>query len=153
MGADLYIKGYEKHYENCVGRFNEAADKRDRIIEEQGRDHPDVKAAQEEVSLAYDVMHSPEFYFRDSYNDSSVFHRLGLSWWNDLEQFMYKRPRGGVNVGPSGCKRLAALVESRELEFTPEDDEETVQYFVQKKAALIRFLHCCADAGGMDASV
>jgi hypothetical protein len=140
--------------------FEAAVAKRDSF--EQGT--PEFKAAQEEVDRCYDFLYPAEFYFRDSYNATSVMWRLGLSWWRDVEPDI-KDEDSPVNCSPGYCLKLADLIEGRTLQLiTPEEfkadfdnGEDTLegwnQYFQDKHKALVRFLRTAAHHGGMSASL
>lgn len=159
MGADLYVKGYEKHRAACGPKWEAAIERRNALPP-----GPEHDKAQAEVEELFDAMHSPEWYFRDSYNSTSLFWRLGLSWWKDLEPYYLPEAEqtDDVNIGPDGCKALAILVAAAPLEpFTAEELAESGwnesltevnAYFTAKHKALVRFLRIGAEAGGIFAS-
>lgn len=80
MGADIYLKSVN---ERCMAewkpKFEQAAAVRNAKYPQQGNG-PEYDALQAAVSEVYDGMYS-EGYFRDSYNATSLFGVLGLSWW------------------------------------------------------------------------
>lgn len=149
MGADLYCNGFEQHRAACKPGFDRAVRARDAITD---RTSAAYELAAAEVDLAYEVLFGPEWYFRDSYNDTSVFWQLGLSWWKDLEGLYLPEAQwtDHVNVGREGCLALCRMVEDRELPSYSDPDQG--RYFREKRTRLIRFLRSCAEAGGMYAS-
>jgi len=161
MGADLYINGFDKYRAKSEPLFNVAVEERNKLQ----RGTPEYQEAQRKVEEAYDTVYSSEWYFRDSYNDTSVFWKLGLSWWKDLEPFYLpeEEQNDNVNIGPEGCRKLVELIEKQTLDLPTdmevkdagweEDPEQVRAYFVDKHKRLIRFLKTAANEGGMFASV
>jgi hypothetical protein len=92
MGADIYLRSVnDKAKDEWQPKFDEAVRKRDELIEQIGKQNvvyndgelvgpPEVVEAQKKVSEAYNGLYSSG-YFRDSYNDTSLFWMLDLSWW------------------------------------------------------------------------
>lgn len=100
MGADIYLRSKS---EACRAewepKFYAAVEARNACPE-----GPERERLQEEVSAAYDAMYS-QGYFRDSYNSTSLFWLLGLSWWeND-----YMSPGGKMKL--RGMRKLLAKLE------------------------------------------
>jgi len=105
--------------------------------------------AQSEVTKYHSKMYE-RGYFRDSYNGTSLFWRLGLSWWNDLKDYT----NSNSELTPEGAKKLLEKVKSTRLKPVTEDylrehncqldEENTVKswqkYFINKKRNFIRFL-------------
>ena len=81
MGADLCIsKVFEDNSKKYKPLFDSAVALRDSA-------KPELEAqAQEIVSYFYDRMYSAG-YFRDSYNSSSLFAVIGLSWWRLADDY------------------------------------------------------------------
>ena len=142
MGADLYLHSiYDKNYDKWNPVFEAAVKSRDSFP----HGSPQAKAFQDEVNLAYSRMYTEDGYFRDSYNNSSVLWRLGLSWWSDIIPMCEK----GM-LSPKKAKRLRSMIEKRPLALPTEEDlkswggedsiEEWASYFTQKKGQLIAFL-------------
>jgi hypothetical protein len=123
-----------------------------------------------------DEYHHPEWgelhnadgwYFRDSYNESSLFWKLDLSWWQDLDQYMGPQGDGvlatddngeeGYSLHPAGMRRLAAEVRSRSellmynCRDLPDDSGPNgvldKRHFAEKYDRFLRFLSDAADAG------
>lgn len=151
MGADLYRESITDKAQAEYGPwFDNAVEKRNGLIatfENLDPATPDglhVKAkidqAQAEVERYWGLMYPEDGYFRDSYNGSSLFDQLGLSWWsNDFEDRLDENGYLDVN----GCKWLLAEVQSRKLKQTRGN---TGKYFVEKKARLERFLQGAIEA-------
>lgn len=148
MGADIYIESISEACREKYGpKFEAAVAKR-----ETATDPKEKEAAQKLVSKYYDLMYG-RGYFRDSYNGTSLFWCLGLSWWGDTGGEL--DDEGYLSV--QGCKNLLAEVKARNvptLKKMPEyldgkyvvlDDDENSpavwrKYFVNKRRRFIRFL-------------
>lgn len=81
-----------------------------------------------------------KYYFRDSYNNSSLFWHLGLSWW----QYEAIDKNGMISV--VRAKRLLDLVKNKPIsgpidhDETPKWKTEGLPYFEKKKKEFIKFL-------------
>lgn len=88
MGADIYLNSvYDPHHASCQPAFKRAVAARDAKYPRDSvmpEDCPEQKA----VTAAYDDMLS-RGYFRDSYNATSLFGFLGLSWWASADPDTY----------------------------------------------------------------
>jgi hypothetical protein len=133
MGADIYLMSvYEKNAAEWRPKFDEAVRARDAY---RGAD-PDIKKRlQAPVEEAYEGMYA-KGYFRDSYNPTSLFWLLGLSWWND-SVFLKKKP------GYMGVKAAKALLSrlQNDLQVT---DERFAEWERKKRAEGWKF----SGAGG-----
>lgn len=169
MGADLYIQSnYNRLQQQYQGDFELAVAKRDRAKTASEHDK-----AQREVSRLYDLMHSPECYFRDPYNRWCLLAQLGLSWWRDVAP----RLEQDDSLPLDDVRWLLDEVRSRRLTCQPEPTEEQamaaeviaelggsrststkaetlhsysaddVEWFVARKAALITFLESALERG------
>jgi hypothetical protein len=135
MGADLYITALnEKQRQQWEKRFERAARQRDRLPDGT----PEHAQAQKRVELCYDKMRA-RGYFRDSYNDSDLLWKFGLSWWRDiiplLEDDRY------LSVGKT--TKLLAMLKEHEPDFernVADVPEQSKQYFHRKYEALQNFL-------------
>jgi len=148
MGADLYIESlHDKCHETHRPLFEAAVQARDTLAVKASPEF--AEKLQALVSYHYDQMYA-EGYFRDSYNDTSLFWQLKLSWWGD----------GATYIGEDGymsvekTKELLAEVKNREMppfeewrvpkRVTLDEDEHTPQkwyeYFVDKRERFIEFL-------------
>lgn len=117
MGADLYIqKLFKPNQEKYRPLFDAAVYTRDVTSSTEAQ----KKKAQDKVDEYYSKMYS-KGYFRDSYNSSSFFWRLGLSWWNDVIPMLNKK--GELTV--TKAKKLRYMVTS--AEFKPATREELIQ--------------------------
>ena len=187
MGADLYIRVPAEEDPSKIYRqeFDNAVAERNRLMEIHGKEtipngdlfdptfvNPDVQAAHERVDEAYGKMYGEEnpFYFRDSYNSSSVLWTMGLSWWQDIEtkELTEEDYENGepVNMTPELCEKAAQLIESHEIEiesidwsnFDLGDDPEKEKtdwflHWVGKRQRLIDFFRRGAERGGVYASL
>lgn len=84
MGADIYLKSVSDKA-RAVWEPKLAAAAKIRDEADARGDKAGAEKAQAEVSEAYDAMFSDEGYYRDSYNRTSLFYFVGLSWWNDVK--------------------------------------------------------------------
>ncbi len=169
MGADLYLRSnYDRLQQQHQRAFELAVAKRDKAKTASEHDR-----AQREVSRLYDLMHSPEAYFRDGYNKWCVLAQLDLSWWRDVAP----RLEEDDSLPLEDLNWLLDEVRSRRLTCQPEPTEEQamaaevvaelggsrltstkaetlksysaedVQWFVARKAALIAFLETALELG------
>lgn len=77
MGADIYLRSVNDRAKAFWSpKFDEAVVRRNRCVEHSAA----YDLAQKDVHRAYEGMMGAG-YFRDSYNVSSLFNMLGLSWW------------------------------------------------------------------------
>lgn len=114
MGADIYLKSiYNEGREAKELLFKQAADKRDRLDKLYGRNDSRTVAAQKEVNETYEALFA-NGYFRDSYNSTSLFWLLGLSWWQLGDELLDE----DRNLPIENAKVLLARLES-----TPVTDE------------------------------
>lgn len=82
-----------------------------------------------------------EGYFRDSYNNSSLFWQFGLSWWQLLKDELCLKP--------ADCEALLADMQSKEATFKknirayPKKSKELIdrEYFIDKYARFRAFLN------------
>ena len=89
MGADIYLDSiYHPARAKALPLFEKAVDARNKYcLDTYGRggrvpdDDETYKKLQAAVTKAYSGLHPKGGYFRDSYNESSLFWVLGLSWW------------------------------------------------------------------------
>lgn len=167
MGADLYIeKIYEPAYQAAAPLFEAACKARDAAIEKlvsdgviaskhAALDHPDIKALQEKVSECHDAMYA-KGYFRDSYNRSSLFWVLGLSWW-DLGKTHWPKGTMRGNAKISALRDLvlskpltreivkAYLEEHSEEMADPADVDGWFEYWTKKRQDFVDFLNEAAN--------
>lgn len=151
MGADLYINSiYDPHYEKVRPQFDEACRVRnalDRTLQ------PTAYAeAQAEVDRLYQELDSTG-YFRDSYNSSSLFWIIGLSWWSDVGDMLDDEG----DLQPAKAQELLDIVKGREPrlktyladhDFSKDWSEpraEIVAYFEDKYERFKAFLQQAID--------
>lgn len=105
MGADLYIDSvYEPNHDKYKKLFDKAVSIRDAFPVGSKQ----AKEAQVKVDLYFEKMNE-KGYFRDSYNGSSLFWRLGLSWWKDWKT----NKKGEMSVAK--CKKWLKTIEGIKL--------------------------------------
>lgn len=169
MGADLYLQSsYDRLQNQHQRQFELAVAKRDeaKTASEHGR-------AQREVSRLYDLMHSPECYFRDPYNKWCMLAQLRLSWWQDVAPKL----EDDDSLALDDVRWLLGEVRSRRLTCQPQPTEEQamaaeviaelggsrststtaetllsfssedVEWFLARKLALIHFLETALALG------
>lgn len=148
IGADLYRSDHPAQDPVNTDRIQEIRDK----IGEIRRDDPGYEALRESYDDLLDMMYRNDndlTYFRDSYNDSSLFNKLGLSWWSDLAPHLGP-DSGSPDLYPDGaallrqeCIRRAEFME-QQIEHM---EDNTKTYFQQKLVRFIRFLDEAAKGG------
>jgi hypothetical protein len=191
MGADLYIEPlFSENQSKYKKLFDEAVKARDafkcpEIVALALRNEamgiplsPEMEAAkltpeyakpkelQNKVDEYYEKMYEVG-YFRDSYNDSSLFAKLGLSWWAMAGVGGKARKvhliNGQGKITQKNAKLLLTLVKSLPIQITEADLQgwapgTTVanlqEYFDKKKANFISFIECAiANKCSITASV
>lgn len=155
MGADLYIRSlFNKCKEEHEEYFRTACFVRDALP----RGTKVADQAQELVSYFSDKMYESG-YFRDSYNSSSLFRQLDLSWWQDLPGYTENDPDGIPRLMPDGARKLLLEVQSRKipdlqtfkaknaewLGRNEDSPEKWHQYFVEKQERFIKFLETAIE--------
>ena len=156
MGADLYIRSItDKASEEFTPLFDIAVEMRHYFQEHGDKGRSDK--AQDLVGYFYDAMYPKEGYFRDSYNGTSVFFNLGLSWWKDVGDMLNKKG----NLSPTRCRKLIEMIEVRECRRLSAEElkeegcqvdeaglnspEGWFEYYREKRLGLIGFLQRAAD--------
>jgi hypothetical protein len=133
MGADIYSIKFRDKNEKTKPLFEAAVIRRDAARTEAQR-----KAAQKRVTELYDEMYS-EGYFRDSYNDSSLFWQLDLSWWRDVGDMLDDEGK----LSTEKIERLKATVIKRKplLDHATKDMTKADRdYFTTKYQTFLDFL-------------
>jgi hypothetical protein len=117
---------------------------------------PEKEKAQEEVEKYYNLMYA-KGYFRDSYNSTSLFWILGLSWWQDVGSFtkdgklpIEKCKEILKKVKESKIPSSKKLKDHLQANYTTIDDGENSpekwrKYFIEKKKRLIKFMQKSID--------
>lgn len=144
MGADIYLQSVnKKHRASAERNFNKWVKKRNEAPEGPERDK-----AQAKVAHYYDAMYA-HGYFRDSYNGSSLFWLLDLSWWDLAKELQvddegYLPIAGAITLQErlkalSVEERFPAWVKDKREEgwkFEGEDTPEAwKQAFIERKQA------------------
>jgi hypothetical protein len=107
---------------------------------------------QVEVEKAYDAMCAPDGYFRDSYNDGSLFWILGLSWWNDVGDMLDEN--GYLPI--ENAKKLLAMIEDRPVirdkvasvhaeKALGDTADEWFEHWTKKRKRFMKFLQTSID--------
>ena len=183
MGADLYIEPYYSENRDKYEKFfDEAVAARDAyskgipdavrqyvIAEEFGgvehlpaafanakENFPNEYAKYRELQDKVDEMMGKMDevgYFRDSYNGSSLFWKLGLSWWamanvgGTNKKIQLINSRGYIT--PKKAVLLLAMVNALPIQIGDEEvaqwapgttKEDLVKYFTEKKARFVKFI-------------
>jgi hypothetical protein len=154
MGADLYINSLVKKARDQYDPLFNAAVRERNEISQAGERSPAILGsvkyttaytkAQEKVEKYYNLANG-EGYFRDSYNNSSLFWILGLSWWELAQQGVID-DKGYIS--PENAYLLAQLVKelpyvkpiTADLFSDTETVEQVQEYFDTKRKDFIAFL-------------
>jgi len=85
-------------------------------------------------------------YFRDSYNDSNLLNKFGLSWWNDVVPMLNDKSQ----LTPEKASALLSMLKEREDEFEcnlASQQEPAKRYFRQKYEMFKQFLNQAIQLG------
>jgi hypothetical protein len=150
MGSDLYIRSiYNKNQKKYEPSFYRWVKKRDALDDKGDKDG--AEKAQKKVHFYHELMYS-EGYFRDSYNNSSLFQMMGLSWWVDMKSFIIDG-----QMSPEHARELKKLIAVRQTYFIEnlkdkaqefsaksvgESEKDIKEYFIKKYFAFNTFLDC-----------
>ena len=151
MGADLYIDSIQDKLRGKYWPlFMDAVNRRDSFLQ----DHEERKIWQEKVEKYFAKMYS-KGYFRDSYNATSLFDILDLSWWKITDD---KNIYTNGFITLKGCKKILKMIETRKLpsraamekyllrnaDIVVDDNKNSLKewrkMFIQKKRNLINLL-------------
>jgi hypothetical protein len=136
MGADLYISPlFEKQRTRWEPQFEKAIRRRDSLKS----DTEEYRQAQCRVEECHEKMYA-QGYFRDSYNNSNLLWKFGLSWWNDIIPMLDKDDRLSVQQAEILLEMLAereALFEQNMEKLPLKED----MYFRQRYGELRDFLN------------
>jgi hypothetical protein len=109
MGADITLPSISNRARSMYEPlFNDAGKRRDRAKTEGMRAEWQAK-----VEKYLDAMHPEDGYFRDSYNPSSVFQVMDLSWWELGDKLLDESDHLPVDK----AKDLLALIEQRPISY------------------------------------
>ncbi len=113
------------------------------LNEEEIRVSEALASLQVKVDEIYDFMFPDDGYFRDSYNNSSLFWILGLSWWQDVGELTDDE---SLLHADGAIQTLREMVMSKvipdevTIEGSDENSKELGDHFKAKKARFIQFL-------------
>jgi hypothetical protein len=139
MGADIHLESISNRARHMYEPlFNDAVKRRD-LAKTEG-----MKAEwQHKVEKYHDAMYPEEGYFRDSYNASSVFQVMDLSWWelgdalldesNHLPIDKAKVLLADIEQCPITYEKVTAHYEQHKLHESKESIDEWFKYFVEKR--------------------
>jgi hypothetical protein len=122
MGADLYIQP----------KFEEEYQKR---VTEEG--------IEDRYKYIYD---DNPYYFRDSYNNSSVLWKLDLSWWKDVVEYCDDE----MTMPPEKAREWLKVIQSHQSQFDTniaKDGSEEQDYYRNKLVKLQAFYQRAIDEG------
>lgn len=149
LGADLYRSDYDEKTKDAQIAFEKAYKKRDAADTEEEK----KRIQEQEVQPAYEALFQHPFYFRDSYNNSSLMWKLELSWWGGAPEYMgpseseqsmpVPMEKWDYTMFPSGIRRLEQEVRSRSellAKNVDELDDEDKRYFFDKFDKFLDFL-------------
>jgi len=140
MGADLYIekitnvtsKKWRKKWEEvCKIPF-------------RGLSEEEQEKLRKKTDYYWDKMYPAKAYFRDSYNDSNLLWKFGISYWVDINRAVDKR---GL-MSPDKTEGLLILLRQRETIFKKNlrnskshSGNDEVEYFEKKYKRFKKFLN------------
>ena len=139
MGADLYINSLsDKCKEKYEPLFEEWVEKRNSTEDIMEKDK-----CQKKVSEYYDKMMG-EGYYRDSYNDSNLLWKYGLSYWDWFGKLLDKEG----NLTPTKARIVLMTMDDGINDFGEElkdlSGEEKV-FFMKKDKEFRKFLQTAID--------
>jgi hypothetical protein len=141
----LYRCDFDAHQEQYKAQWDALIKRRD-LMEGGAKE-----TIQAEIERVYEEMYAHPYYFRDSYNDSSLFWKLNLSWWGDLDDYT----DGDAVLHPDEIKKLEKEVRARSellaknVEDLPQtaDDRLSQRYFFDKFDQFLDFLKQAHEGG------
>mgnify|MGYP000293477916 CR=1 FL=1 len=155
MGADLYIPALRTPalLSPLQSAFDAACLARDSLPDSASPS--EREAAQSAVSSAHSALYSAPSYFRDSYNESSLLSRIGLSWWTDVIPLCEASscpPSSECNIDVPHLQSFLSLLSSRAPRGTalpfPASPSDDPSYFTSKLERLYSFLDSAILHGG-----
>jgi hypothetical protein len=168
MGADLYIPSDKDPVVLLQEEFDKLVKERDVLELKTGAnkvldpatwsnkyDNPKVQAIQDKLNdLTRQMFQDNPYYFRDSYNNSSLLWQMNLSWWTDVIPMLSEMGDDDeVNLLPDAIDRLLSLLEERKDMLNQIEEVESFKYFKEKYRKLVAFLERGKKAGGILASL
>ena len=127
MGADLYISSiYDKKREE----LKPAMDRLDEQIKAEPAEQK-KHARREELMALYAELETCGGYFRDSYNPTSLFLAIGLSWWRDVVPMCDEEG----NLQPEQTRKLLHMIQD-DSRLIPEEPEKLKAFLLEKGVLL-----------------
>jgi len=142
MGADIYLDSIHNHLRETYKPLLDTATARKRAAETD----EDREKARGDANEALNLMYS-DGYFRDSYNSSSVFWQMNISWWKDVGDMI--NDEGYLPI--EQAKELRDLILSREIpetlgeEFKESEASEWIEHFKKKREEFLNLLNLSID--------
>jgi hypothetical protein len=143
MGADLYRHGFEENRKKYEPLFEKWIKRRDTFhqntklatLNDATKDYyiKQEKWCQSQVTRWWNKMYPEKYYFRDSYNDSSIMWQLGLSWWKDV----IPKLKDGLLSGDSLFEVKELVKNAPVPDYTNRSDRS---YYTKKRERLIKLL-------------
>lgn len=117
MGADIYLNSiYKPALAKAEPKFRKACAAREKAFPRgapvTAERQAEYDKLQEAVDKAFDGLHPEGGYFRDSYNDSSLFWVLGLSWWELAKELCTTDEETGTILPIHGARSLLVRIEA-----------------------------------------
>ena len=146
MGADIYLSSIADRARHMYEPLFNDAVKRRNLAKTEG-----LKAEwQHKVEKYHDAMFPEEGYFRDSYNATSVFQVMDLSWWQLGDEMLDETAHLPVDK----ARELLALIEQRPISYetvtahceqnklheSKQSIDEWFKYFVAKRERFMALL-------------
>ena len=124
MGADLYIRSI---YDKKRQELKPAMDQLDEQIKAETDDEKKL-ALREKLMALYEQLDTCGGYFRDSYNPTSLFWAIGLSWWKDVVPMCDEQG----NLQPEEVRRLLHMIQD-DSRMIPEEPEKLKAFLLAKR--------------------
>jgi hypothetical protein len=146
LGADCYLESISNRARSMYEPLFDDAVKRRDLAKTEG-----MKAEwQHKVEKYHDAMFPEEGYFRDSYNASSVFQVMDLSWWELGDKLLDDTghlPISEAHVlldmiqnSPITYEAVTAHYEKNELHKSKQSIDEWFKYFTAKRERFMALL-------------
>ncbi|HUV52083.1 MAG TPA: hypothetical protein VMW64_03310 [Dehalococcoidia bacterium] len=112
MGANLYLNSsFKKNYDKYGPKIEHWASRRDALWK-AGKEKEANEAQRKMVK--YFAKMQEQWYFRDSYNDTSLLWLFDISWWVDVLDVLTDE---NTNMSPSNAKRFLNILKEHESYF------------------------------------
>jgi hypothetical protein len=144
--ADIYLSSITDRARSMYQPLFDDAVKRRKLAKTEG-----MKAEwQAKVEKYCDAMHPEDGYFRDSYNATSVFQVMDLSWWELGDRLLdetdhlpieqAKELLAMIELRPIVYERVTTHYEQNKLHESKQSIDEWFKYFVAKREKFMALL-------------